>query len=142
MQQGNITALHIARVKGTPSAPVQSAKALSGQGLEGDRSCRADNTRQVLVMDQETLDKFDLAPGVIKENITTQGLNLIDAKAGQVMFIGDEVTLEFVGECIACEKMNNIRQGLLEDIQGRRGMLAMVINGGNIKVGDTARVEP
>jgi MOSC domain-containing protein YiiM len=142
MQQGNITALHIARVKGTPSDPVQSAKALSGQGLEGDRSCRADNTRQVLVMDQETLDKFDLAPGVIKENITTQGLNLIDAKAGQVMFIGDEVTLEFVGECIACEKMNNIRQGLLEDIQGRRGMLAMVINGGNIKVGDTARVEP
>ena len=142
MQQGNVTALHIARVKGTPSDPVQSAKALSGQGLEGDRSCRADNTRQVLVMDQETLDKFDLAPGVIKENITTQGLNLIDAKAGQVMFIGDEVTLEFVGECIACEKMNNIRQGLLEDIQGRRGMLAMVINGGNIKVGDTARVEP
>ena len=142
MQQGNVTALHIARVKGTPSDPVQSAKALSGQGLEGDRSCRADNTRQVLVMDQETLDKFDLAPGVIKENITTQGLNLIDAKAGQVMFIGDEVTLEFVGECIACEKMNNIRQGLLEDIQGRRGMLAMVINGGGIKVGDTARVEP
>jgi len=142
MQQGNVTALHIARVKGTPSDPVQSAKALSGQGLEGDRSCRADNTRQVLVMDQETLDKFDLVPGVVKENITTQGLNLNDAKAGQVMFIGDEVTLEFVGECIACEKMNNIRPGLLEDIQGRRGMLAMVINGGDIKVGDTARVEP
>ena len=135
MQQGNVTALHIARVKGTPSDPVQSAKALSGQGLEGDRSCRADNTRQVLVMDQETLDKFDLAAGVVKENITTRGLNLVDAKAGQVMFIGDEVTLEFVGECIACEKMNNIRPGLLEDIQGRRGMLAMVINGGDIKVG-------
>ena len=142
MQHGNVTALHIARVKGTPSDPVQSAKALSGQGLEGDRSCRADNTRQVLVMDQETLDKFDLTAGVVKENITTRGLNLVDAKAGQVMFIGDEVTLEFVGECIACEKMNNIRPGLLEDIQGRRGMLAMVINGGDIKVGDTARVEP
>lgn len=142
MQQGSITALHIARVKGTPSDPVQSARALSGQGLEGDRSCRADNTRQVLVMDQETLDKFGLVPGVVKENITTQGLNLIDAKAGQVMFIGDEVTLEFVGDCIACEKMNNIRPGLLEEIQGRRGILAMVINGGEIKVGDTARVEP
>lgn len=142
MQQGNITALHIARVKGTPSDPVQSAKALSGQGLEGDRSCSSENTRQVLVMDQETLDKFSLPPGTVKENITTQGLNLIDAKAGQVMFIGDEVTLEFVGECIACEKMNNIRPGLLDEIQGRRGMLAMVINGGDIKVGDSARVEP
>ncbi|HEU0022802.1 MAG TPA: MOSC domain-containing protein [Dehalococcoidia bacterium] len=142
MQQGNITALHLARVKGTPSDPVPSARALSGQGLVGDRSCRADNPRQVLVMDQETLDKFGLAPGVVKENITTRGLNLIDARAGQVMFIGDEVTLEFVGECIACRKMNDIRPGLLDQIQGRRGMLAMVINGGDIKVGDTARVEP
>ena len=79
---------------------------------------------------------------MVKENITTRGLNLIDAKAGQVLFIGDEVTLEFVGECIACKKMNNIRPGLLEDIQGQRGMLAVVINGGDIKVGDTARVEP
>lgn len=142
MQQGSITALHIARVKGTPSDPVQSAKALSGQGLEGDRSCSADNTRQVLVMDQETLDQHGLEPGIIKENITTRGLNLLDAKAGQVMFIGDEVTLEFVGECVACQKMNAIRPGLLDEIQGRRGMLATVINGGDIKVGDSVRVEP
>jgi hypothetical protein len=126
MQQGSVTALHLARIKGTPSEPVESARALSGQGLEGDRSCRADNPRQVLVMDQETLDRF----------------GLIDARAGQVMFIGDEVTLELVGECIACQKMNEIRPGLLDEIQGRRGMLAMVINGGEIKVGDTARVEP
>jgi MOSC domain-containing protein YiiM len=142
MQQGSVTALHLARIKGTPSEPVESARALSGQGLEGDRSCRADNPRQVLVMDQETLDRFGLAPGVVKENITTRGLNLIDARAGQVMFIGDEVTLELVGECIACQKINEIRPGLLDEIQGRRGMLAMVINGGEIKVGDTARVEP
>ena len=39
MQQGTITALHIARIKGTPSDPVEEARALSGQGLEGDRSC-------------------------------------------------------------------------------------------------------
>jgi MOSC domain-containing protein YiiM len=38
--------------------------------------------------------------------------------------------------------MNEIRPGLLDEIQGRRGMLAMVINGGDIKVGDPARVEP
>ena len=142
MQQGSITALHIARVKGTPSDPVQQATALSGRGLEGDRSCNAANTRQVLVMDQETLDKFSLRPGQVKENITTNGLELASVKEGQVLFIGDEVTLEFVGPCIACGKMNDIRPGLLEEIQGSRGMLAMVINGGDIKVGDSVRVEP
>ena len=142
MQQGTISALHIARAKGTPSDPVQSATALSGEGLEGDRSCSANNVRQVLVMDKETLDRVGVAPGVIKENITTSGLDLSQAKEGQEFFIGDSVTLEIVGACIACEKMDAIRAGLLEEIQGRRGTLAMVINGGSISVGDAIRIEP
>ncbi len=142
MQQGTITNIHIARVKETPSDPVQEATALSGMGLEGDRSCRADNVRQVLFMDKETLDRLDLKPGQIKENITTSGVDLTQAKAGQVFFIGDQVTMEVVGECEACGKMDVIRPGLREGLNGRRGMLAMVINGGPIKVGDSIRIEP
>lgn len=142
MQQGTISALHIARVKGTPSDPVQAATAISGQGLEGDRSCNPDNVRQVLVMDKETLDSVGVAPGVVKENITTTGLDLSQAKQGQVFFIGDSVTLEIVGDCIACQKMDMIRPGLLDELQGRRGTLATVINGGPINVGDSIRIEP
>ena len=142
MQQGSITHLHIARVKGTPSDPVQEATALSGMGLEGDRSCSADNVRQVLFMDKETLDRLELEPGQIKENITTQGIDLTQAKAGQVFFVGDGVTMEVVGECEPCGKMDAIRPGLREGLNGHRGMLAMVINGGAIKIGDTVRIEP
>jgi len=142
MQQGTIVALHIARVKGTPSDPVQNATALSSQGLEGDRSCNPNNVRQVLVMDRETLDRLNVKPGQVKENITTTGIDLSQIKEGQVLFIGDSVTMEFVGPCIACGKMNAIRPGLLEEINGRRGMLATVINGGPIKVGDSIRIEP
>jgi len=142
MQQGSITNLHIARVKGTPSDPVQEATALSGKGLDGDRSCSADNVRQVLFMDKETLDRMDLQPGQIKENITTNGIDMSQAKAGQVFFVGDAVTMEVVGECEPCGKMDAIRPGLREIINGQRGMLAIVINGGPIKVGDTVRIEP
>ncbi len=142
MQQGTITNLHIARVKGTPSDPVQEAIAISGQGLQGDRSCSASNVRQVLLMDKETLDELDLNPGQIKENITTIGLDIAKAQPGQVFFIGDQVTLEIVGHCEPCAKMNALRPGLLNQINGRRGMLATVINGGPIKVGDTIRIEP
>ncbi len=142
MQQGTISALHIARVKGTPSDPVQAATAISGQGLEGDRSCNPDNVRQVLVMDKETLDKVGVAPGQVKENITTTGLDLSQTKAGQVLFIGDQVTMELVGECEPCGKMDAIQQGLQEGLNHRRGMLATVINGGDIKVGDSIRIEP
>jgi MOSC domain-containing protein YiiM len=142
MQQGSITNLHIARVKETPSDPVQEASALSGKGLEGDRSCREGNMRQVLIMDNETLNEFGLSPGQIKENITTTGLDLSQTQPGQVVFIGDEVTMELVGECEPCGKMDAIRQGLQTELDHRRGMLATVINGGPIKVGDAIRIEP
>ena len=142
MQQGAITNLHIARVKGTPSDPVQEATAISGLGLEGDRSAYEGSMRQVLFMDKETLDEFGLAPGQVKENITVTGLDLSQTKTGQVFFIGGDVTMEIVGECEPCGKMDAIQPGLMEKIDGRRGMLAMVINGGHIKVGDAIRVEP
>ena len=140
MPQGTITNLHIARVKGTPSAPVQKATAISGLGLEGDRSAYEGNTRQVLFVDKEILDGFGLEPGQVKENITVTGLNVAQVQPGQVFTIGD-VTLEAVGDCEACGKMDAIRMGLKDQLQGKRGMLAKVINGGGIKVGDSVRVE-
>ncbi len=142
MQQGSITNIHIARVKGTPSDPVQEATAISGKGLEGDRSCVEGNMRQVLLMDKETLEEFELEPGQIKENITTSGVDMSQTEPGQVFFIGDQVTMEIVGECEPCGKMNVLQPGLLNRINHRRGMLAMVINGGSFKVGDSIRLEP
>ena len=147
MQQGSITNLHIARVKETLSDPVNEATAISGKGLEGDRNCSERNMRQVLFMDQETLDQLELKPGQIKENVTTTGLDLSKVEAGQVFFIGgrdavDPVTMEIVGPCEPCQKMDAIRPGLRKTLDGQRGMLAIVLNGGAIKVGDTIRVEP
>ena len=141
MPQGTITNLHIARVKGTPSDPVQEATAISGLGLEGDRSAYEGNLRQVLFVDKEILDGADLAPGQVKENITVTGLNVAEVKPGQVFTIGDTVTLEAVGDCEACSKMDAIRLGLKDELQGKRGMLAKVLNGGAIKVGDTVKVQ-
>ena len=141
MQQGSITNLHIARVKGTPSDPVQQATAISGLGLEGDRSAYEGNLRQVLFIDKGVLDELGLAPGQVKENITVTGLDLTQTKAGQVFSIGDEVTMELVGDCEACGKMDALVLGLQDKIDGKRGMLAKVVNGGQIKVGDSVRVE-
>ena len=140
MPQGTITNLHIARVKGTPSDPVQEATAISGLGLEGDRSAYEGNTRQVLFVDKEILDGAGLVPGQVKENITVTGMNVSQVQPGQVFTIGDSVTLEAVGDCEACGKMDAIRMGLMDEIQGKRGMLAKVINGGSIKVGDSVTV--
>ena len=141
MPQGTITNLHIARVKGTPSDPVQEATALSGLGLEGDRSAYDGNLRQVLFIDKAVLDDLGLAPGQVKENITVTGLDLSRTKAGQVFTIGDGVTMELIGDCEACGKMDALELGLQDKINGKRGRLAKVLNGGSIKVGDSVTAE-
>ena len=145
MQSGTIVNLHIARVKGTPSDPVDTARAISAEGLDGDRSRNPRNLRQVLVMDKETLDHYGLQPGQIKENITITGLDLTQAQQGQVFFIGppdNQVTLEVTGDCEPCQKMDALIPGLQKQIFGHRGILTVVLQGGQINIGDPIRLEP
>ena len=145
MQSGAIVNLHIARIKGAPSEPVDTARAISAEGLEGDRSRNPRNLRQVLVMDKETLDHYGLQPGQIKENITVAGLDLSQARQGNVFVIGppdNPVTLEVTGDCEPCQKMDALTPGLQKEIFGRRGILSVVLQGGEINVGDPIRLEP
>jgi MOSC domain-containing protein YiiM len=93
-------------------------------------------------MDKETLDGFGLPIGIVKENVTVEGLDLSTVQAGNVFFIGDEVTLEATGPCEPCTRMDEIRPGLRETLDGRRGIITMVLNGGTLRVNDTVRVEP
>ncbi len=90
-------------------------------------------------MDEETLNKFQLKPGAVKENITTRGINLYALAPGTRLNMGDAV-LEVTKLCEPCERMNEIRQGLHEELIGQRGMLARVVRGGELRVGDEIEV--
>ena len=142
MEQGKIVAIHLCQERRRPMTPVEEAVAKSDLGLEGDQHAAAGSPRQVLLMDHETLVSLGLTPGVIRENITVKGLDFSTIRAGQVFFVGDQVTLEATGPCLPCYRMDEIRFGLQEELQGRRGVVATVLNGGRFRVGDTVRVEP
>jgi len=43
----------------------------------GCAHARKNSNRQVLLVDKETLDAMELRPGIIRENITTEGLNVM-----------------------------------------------------------------
>ena len=81
----------------------------------------------------------------MKENITVTGLDLTQARQGNVFFIGKEdapVTLEVTGDCAPCQKMDALVPGLRAELEGRRGILTVVLQGGEIRVGDAIRLEP
>ena len=142
MEEGRIVALQLCTERRQAMTPVQEAVAISDMGLEGDEHARQGSSRQVLLIDKETLDVLDLAPGVVRENITVEGMDFSTIRAGQVFFIGEDVTLEATGPCEPCSRMDEIRPGLRNTLDGRRGIVTMVLNGGTLRVGDTVRVEP
>jgi MOSC domain-containing protein YiiM len=137
---GRIERLFIKKARGSPMAELAEARAVAGKGLEGDASFGSDD-RQVLLMESETLDRFGIAPGIARENLLVSGLRLADLRAGARLRIGGTVILEVTGDCEPCEFMDELRQGLRQEIQGERGILARVVDGGRIRPGDAVRPE-
>ena len=131
--KGTLKHLFIKAAHKAPMVPVQEAKAISLKGLEGDVAF-GKNRRQVLLIEQETLDEFDLAPGIVRENGVTEGLTLAGLPTGTRVQLGD-VILEVTMDCEPCPFMETIREGLEAAMDGRRGTLFKVVHGGTLSIG-------
>jgi MOSC domain-containing protein YiiM len=114
---------------------LQEALAVENVGLEGCAHARPQGKRQVLLMDRETLDVFALAAGIVRENVTTEGLDVNGLAIGDRLQIG-EVELQVSAVCDPCEQIEALRPGLQTAMQGRRGMLCKVVRGGLLRRGD------
>jgi len=124
-----------------PMRPVDSATLITGVGIDGDKHAQAASLRQVLVVDKEALDAVGVDPGTIKENLTVEGLQVMALPPGTRLRIGSEATLEITKICEPCFRMDEIRIGLKDELEGRRGMVARVAHGGVIRVGDPVAIE-
>jgi MOSC domain-containing protein YiiM len=123
---------------------VDTAGMKAGYGIEGDRHSVSEGVRtarQVLLMDEETLGKFGLESGQVRENITTSGIDLHTIEAGQQVALGDTAVVEITGFCAPCARMDEIRDGLRVELDEQRGMLATVIQSGAIAVGDSVKAQ-
>lgn len=110
-------------------------RAVTNAGFEGCAHARPASKRQVLLVDRETLEAMELRPGLIRENITTAGLNVNRLQIGQLLCVG-QARLEVTAVCTPCDQMEAIRRGLRKELWGRRGMLCRVLEGGVIRRGD------
>src|SRR6059058_5171869 len=109
-------------------------RAIAGRGLEG---CAHANPpkREVLFVSKQHLDSVDVDPGAIRENITVDGDDVEKWPIGQRVRAG-EAEFEITMVCDPCHRMDELRDGLRAELQGKRGMLARVTRGGEIAVGD------
>ena len=136
---GEVLHLFTCLVHRFPMREVDEVEVIKDKGLKGCIHGRAGSKRQVCLMDRETLEKFELAPGVVKENITTRGIDFQSLATGNVLRIGDCV-MEITGPCDPCPRMDEIRMGLQEELRGQRGWLCRVTETGVIRRGDRIEV--
>jgi MOSC domain-containing protein YiiM len=134
-----IAAIWISPQKRAAMVPHKSARAVEGHGLDGCAHARPDTKRQVLFVSAKHLDALGVERGAIKENFTVEGTDVQAWPVGQRVEVG-EAEFEITMECDPCERMEDIRAGLQQELEGRRGMLARVLKTGKVAVGDEIRL--
>ena len=131
---GLVTNLFVKPGHRLPMVEKSEIELIAGKGIIGDRSFGR-SSRQILLVDQAVVKSYALQPGWLRENLTVRDADLGQLESGNIIAVGD-CQLEVVGECTPCSRLDEIRDGLQSEIEGDRGVLARVIVGGKVQVGD------
>lgn len=113
------------------------------------------NLRQVHLIHAELHDElrekgFKVEPGIMGENITTQGIDVLALPRGTRLHLGQSAIVEVTGLRNPCHQLEGYQKGLMHasldrDADGelvlKAGIMSIVIEGGDIAAGDTIRVE-
>jgi MOSC domain-containing protein YiiM len=136
----NVAGLFVSPERGSGRSEARArVRALEGHGLEG---CAHANPprREVLLVSQEHLDSVAVEPGAVRENVTVAGADVQTWPIGQRVRVG-EALFEITMVCDPCHRMDELRDGLRAELDGKRGMLAHVVEGGEIALGDAIALE-
>ena len=119
--------------------PRPEARLVTNFGLEGDRHAGRPR-RQVSILNAETVDELagqgmPVTPGILGENITVEGVPVMELRDGARLRVGD-AELEITGDRPACREMLEIHADALKAMVGRAGKMARVVRGGTVRPGD------
>lgn len=146
-----------------------SVRLLKGLGIEGDahqgetvkhRSRVAidptvPNLRQVHLIHAELHDELQAAglsitAGMMGENVTTRGVDLLGLPTGTKLRLGETAVVEVTGLRNPCGQLNGVQDGLLnatldKDADGnlirKAGIMGVVLADGEVRPGDAITVE-
>lgn len=142
---GKIAAISISKKKGIPKTNVQSARLIENFGIESD--AHAGNWhRQVSLLPLESVEKMrkaglpNLRPGAFAENLTIEGITLNQLPVGAKITIGESVLLEVTQIGKECHSKCAIFFKVGDCVMPREGIFGKVLDGGEIRVGETVRV--
>ncbi len=147
--EGVVEMVSVAEEAEAPMKTLQSAEALAGRGLKGDRYAQGAGTfsdpsgrgYDLTLVESEALEELnasgvELAPTDARRNIVVRGISL-DALIATHFRIGE---VECFGQrrCEPCAHLEKLTTpGVLRGLVHRGGLRADIISNGSIRVGDT-----
>jgi MOSC domain-containing protein YiiM len=119
--------------------PQAEGRLVANFGVDGDRHAGRPE-RQVSILNAETVNELaergmPVEPGILGENITVEGLPVMQLPDGAHLRIGD-AEIEITGDRPACREMLEIHVDALKAMVGRAGKMARVVRGGTVRPGD------
>ena len=149
MTDARVEAIYIADIAAGLMQAVNSVKAVSGHGLEGDRYWQDESSppkkrgldREVTLIEAEALeaieneDGIELGPGESRRNIVTRGVPL-NHLVNREFRVGD-VVLRGIRLCEPCGHLEALTQkGVMKGLLHRGGLRAQILRDGSLNVGD------
>ena len=141
---GKIIAVCTSEKKGMRKKNIGEGILRPDHGLEGDAHA-GDWHRQVSLLALESIDKMrakglDVNPGDFAENLTTEGLVLVDLPVGTKLRIGTEALGEVTQIGKVCHDRCAIYYQAGDCVMPKEGIFIKVLTGGPVKVGDAVEL--
>ncbi len=154
---GKVVAVCLKGQRGMPKYPQPQAM-VGPYGIEGDYHAGPldrhvkegppqPNRRQVTIVAKEVLNSVNqllgtnLQAGSLGENILLEGHgDLSDFQPGDKIKLGEHVVLEVTTKNRACSALAAHHPNMVEQLESKRGLSAIVIKTGVVKPGDVSQV--
>lgn len=114
------------------------------------------NLRQVHLISSELYEElqkkgFVVWPGVMGENITTRGIDLLHLPTDTLLYIGRKAVVRVTGLRNPCKQLDGVQEGLMAAVLDRdregnlirkAGVMGVVLEGGEVHPGDRVTAVP
>lgn len=123
--------------------PLSEAALIADHGLAGDRKAGRQQARQLNILSYEWLEGlrplgYRTEPGAFGEQIVLKGIPLEQLQAGDRLRLGAEAVVEITMPRNGCIRLEAAQGKSNAAFNSRVGMMARVLTGGVIRVGDPA----
>lgn len=148
-QVGRLEWIGVRPERGAPAQVLERVTLVAERGLEGDRSAaRRGGKRQVSLIQAEHLEVVAklmraerIDPAAVRRNLVVSGINL--RALARLRFRVGACVLEGTGECHPCSNMEAaLGDGGYAAMRGHGGILARVLEGGELRIGDEVIASP